>query len=256
LSRSQKLSLSLFVLFIVGSLTATPALAYVLGGAAWPTDAPCNGSCAGKPVTIKYTIGNVTDGSLLMPDGTPLPNPLIKASIEKALWFWTQSVDINFVEVPDGPQTQLRFRHVYINGPDPAPPADPIAKAQATCIGYGSGCEVQYDDSDRWQQSGTTAVPDILGATIHEVGHIIGLNHSEVTTANMYWIFHRYSGLDTPELAPANIPIQFGDDVLGIQAIYGAGTGSVTPIPEPATGFLIAAAAMCSLPIRRRRIRA
>jgi hypothetical protein len=254
LSRSQKLSLSLFVLFVVGSSTATSALAYVVGGTAWPTDVPCSVNCGNQPRTIRYTIGNVTDGSLLMPDGTPLPNSLIKASIEKALWFWTTAVDIHFVEVPDGPLTQLRFRHIYINGPDPPPPADPIAKAQSTCLGYSpSGCEVQYDEGDRWQQSGTQPVPDILGATIHEVGHIIGLNHTDVTTANMYWIFHRYSGLDSPELAPANIPIQFADDIAGVQALYGAGTGSVTPIPEPTTGFLIAAAMMCSLPIRRRR---
>ena len=115
---------------------------------------------------------------------------------------------------------------------------------------------MQYDDSDRWQESGTTPNPDILGATIHEVGHIIGLNHSDVTTANMYWIFHRYSGLNSPELAPANIPIQFADDVQGIQLLYGgAGTGSVIPmgVPEPTSAFLLATAVMCSLPIRRRR---
>lgn len=257
MSRSQKISLSLFVLFIVGSSTATSAVAYVTGGLPWPTDAPCGGSCAGQPRTIKYTIGNITDGSILMPNGNPLPNPLIKASIEKALWFWTTAVNINFVEVPDGPLTQLRFRHIYINGPDPPPPADPQPKAQATCIGYGSGCEVQYDEGDRWQEVGTTPQPDILGATIHEVGHIIGLNHTDVSTANMYWIFHRYSGLNSPELAPANIPIQFADDIQGIRSIYGAGVGSVTPIgvPEPATGFLIAAAMLCALPIRRRRVR-
>jgi Matrixin len=255
LSRFQKLSLLLFVVFIVGSSTATSALAFALGGSPWPTDVPCSVNCGTVPHTINYTIGNITDGSILMPDGNPLPSPLIRASIEKALWFWTTAVDIHFVEVPDGPLTQLRFRHLFINGPDPAPPALPIAKAQATCIGYGFGCEVQYDDSDRWQESGTTPNPDILGATIHEVGHIIGLNHSDVTSANMYWIFHRYSGLNSPELAPANIPLQFGDDIQGIQLIYGAGTGSVTPIgvPEPATAFLLTAALMCGLPIRRRR---
>jgi hypothetical protein len=249
----QKLSLLFFGLFGVVSLSATPALAYVAYGTAWPADG-CVGLCSGQPRTIKYTIGNITDGSILMPNGNPLPTPLIRASIEKALWFWTNSVDINFVEVPDGPQTQLRFRHLYINGPDPPPPANPIAKAQATCLGYGSFCEVQYDDSDRWQESGTQANPDILGATIHEVGHILGLDHSSVTTANMYWIFHRYSGLDSPELAPANIPIQFSDDVLGIRSIYGAGVGSVAPIgvPEPTTGFLIVAALMSSVFIRRR----
>ncbi len=255
MSRLQKLSLLLFVSIVAVASTATSALAYVTGGIPWPASVPCVPNCLGKPVTIDYTIGNVTDGTLKMPDGNPLPASIIRASIEKALSFWTTAVNINFVEVPDGPLTQLRFRHIYINGPDPPPPADPIAKAQATCLGYGSGCEVQYDESDPWQLSGTQSAPDILGATIHEVGHIIGMNHTDVVGQNMYWIFHRYSGLDSSELAPANIPIQFYDDIAGIQSIYGAGTGSVTPIgvPEPTAAFLIAAATMGALRIRRRR---
>jgi hypothetical protein len=240
----QKISSSLFVLFILSS--ATSALAYVTAGAPWPTDAPCNGSCAGKPVTIKYTIGNITDGTLKMPDGNPLPASLIRDSINDALHVWTTAVNINFVEVPDGPLTQLRFRHIYINGPDPPPPADPIAKAQATCLGYGGGCEVQYDESDPWQQVGTQSAPDILGATIHEVGHIIGLQHTDVVGANMYWIFHRFSGVGTGQLFP--------DDIAGIQSIYGKGTGSVTPIgvPEPTTAVLLIVGSMLTLPIRRR----
>jgi hypothetical protein len=254
LSRLHKLSLSLFVL-VVTSSSAASALAYATYGAPWPTDSGCIGPCAGEPRTIRYTLSNITDGSILKPDGSPLPAPYIKASIEKALWFWTTAVNFRFVEVPEGPLTQLRFVHTFINGPDPPPPADPIPKAQATCLGYGTSCAVEYDHGDRWQESGTTPNPDILGATIHEVGHIIGLQHSDVTSANMYWIFHRFSGLDSPELSPSNIPIQFYDDILGIHSMYGAGTGSVTPIPEPTIGFLLAAAVMCCLPVRGRRVK-
>lgn len=245
MSRSHKLSFALFVLIIIGS--STSAFAYVTGGALWPTDVPCSVNCGGQSRTIMYTIGNITDGSLKMPNGNPLPASLIRNSINDALHVWTTAVNIKFVEVPDGPLTQIRFRHLYINGPDPAPPADPIAKAQATCLGYGGGCEVQYDESDPWQEIGTTPTPDILGATIHEVGHIIGLNHTDVVGANMYWIFHRFSGVGTGLLFP--------DDIAGVQSIYGAGTGSVTPIgvPEPTAGFLLLTALTGILPIRRRR---
>jgi hypothetical protein len=223
LIRLQRFLFIAFIIGIIESAAVTPAFSYVTGGAPWP----------GSPIIIKYSYVNMFDGGILMPDGTPLPTSLIKGSIEEALHDWTTAVPINFIEVPNGSATQLRFSHIFINGPDPAPPADPIAKAQSTCIGASSICDVQFDDSDRWQVIGTQSVPDILGASIHEIGHVIGLNHTDVVGANMYWIFHRFSGLGTSQLFP--------DDIAGIQSIYGAGVGSLTPlaVPEPATGMLM-----------------
>lgn len=218
----------LFALVVIGSSPSTRVLAYVIGGRPWP----------GSPVTITYSYINMFDGGIRMPDGNPLPNWLIRGSIEESLRLWSSVVPVHFVEVADSPLSQLRFRHLYINGPDPPPPAQPIAKAQATCIGYGSGCQVQFDNGDRWQQVGTLPNPDILGASIHEVGHILGLGHTDVVGANMYWIFRRFSGLGTGQLFP--------DDIAGIQVLYGPGVGSVTPlriVPEPATATLLLFAA-------------
>ena len=215
----QKFSFVLFVLAAVEALTAASALGYTIGGSSWP----------GSPATLKYSFVNMFDGGMKMPDGNPLPNSLIRGSIEEALRAWSSAAPLNFVEVLDdgiAHAGQFRFRHIYINGPDPAPPANPIAKAQATCIGNGFGCEVQFDDGDRWQEVGTQPLPDVLGASIHEIGHILGLHHTNVVGANMYWIFHRFQGLGTGQLFP--------DDIAGIQAIYGAGSGSVTSlVPEP-----------------------
>ena len=220
-------------------MLASSAYSYVTGGAPWP----------GSPIVITYSYVNMFNGGMLMPDNTPLPNSIIKGSIEEALHLWTTAAPINFVEVPDSSASNLRFRHIYINGPDPPPPADPIAKAQATCIGYGGSCEVQYDDSDRWQLVGTQSQPDVLGASIHEIGHILGLNHTDLVGANMYWIFHRFSGLGTGQLFP--------DDIAGIQAIYGPGVGSLTTlasVPEPSTVLLTLCALIWFLPNRRGRI--
>jgi hypothetical protein len=173
------------------------------------------------------------DGGLLMPDGTPLPDLLIRDSIEEALALWATVAPLHFVEVADFGQnygagvTQygtIRFRHVYINGPDPPPPALPTTKAQAyyPSSGARSSGDVEYDHGDRWQEIGTVPLPDILGATVHELGHALGLGHSDLDAANMYWIFNRTAGLGTAFLDK--------DDIDGIQSIYGAGVGSVTPL--------------------------
>jgi hypothetical protein len=198
----------------------------------------------GSPVTLTYSYQNMFDGGLKMPNGQPLPATLIRKSIEEALGLWASVAPLTFIEVEDDGLTyaqgstqfgQIRFRHVYINGPDPPPPALPVAKAQAY-YPSGSGVlpgDVEFDHGDPWQEIGTLPQPDILGATIHELGHSLGLAHTSVTTANMYWIFTRYSGLGTGALHT--------DDIAGIQLVYGAGSGRVIPlaIPEPAAQSLV-----------------
>ena len=136
--------------------------AYNWVGGKWPqagVPGPCEFSCAPTPVTVTYSFQNMFDGGLLMPNGQPLPAPLIKSSIEEALGLWASVAPLHFVEVEDDglfyyegstQYGQIRFRHIYINGPDPPPPALPIAKAQAYFpfgTGYLAG-DVEFDHSD------------------------------------------------------------------------------------------------------------
>ena len=223
---------------------------FVLQGGKWPQPGGL-----GSPVTLTYSFQNMFDGGIKMPNGQPLSISLIRKSIEEAMGLWASVAPLTFVEVPDdglpyGSSTQygqIRFRHIYINGPDPPPPALPIAKAQAYFPSSGATLagDVEYDHADPWQEVGTLPVPDILGATIHELGHSLGLGHTDLTEANMYWIFTRTAGLGTGKL--------FADDIAGIRAIYGAGSGSVVSlVPEPAIGVLLTGAAVVCL-LRRSR---
>jgi hypothetical protein len=198
-------------------------------------------------VTITYSYNNVLDGGLRQPDASPLPPSLIRASIEEALGLWASVIPVDFVEVedeggpvvvgnyPNGQYGDIRFHHLYINGPD-IPGQQPMAKAQAYYPNSGNHSrDVYYDNGDPWQESGTLSIPDVLGATIHELGHTLGLAHSNNPDANMYWIFTRYPGLGHGAL--------HSEDVARAQVIHGAGTGSVTPlpiaVPEPATWVLL-----------------
>jgi hypothetical protein len=229
---------------------------YVLTGLQWPQPGG-----KGTPITLTYSYQNMFDGALKMPDGNPLPANVISGSIENALRLWSSAAPIKFVEVPDdglwyGSSTQygqIRFSHIYINGLDPVI-GDPVAKAQAYYpSGDGYAGDVMFDDSDAWQVVGSLRQPDILGAAIHEIGHSLGLAHStgivpgeywsyptydtngqvishfeSKGNANMFWIFTRYNGVGTGQLQP--------DDIAGIQAIYGAGQGSVVPLSAPEPG--------------------
>ncbi len=237
MSRLSNLLIACVAVFAVSFVVISDSPAYVLVGSKWPQPGPCGADCLGSPVTLTYSFENMFDGGLKGPDNVPLPASLIRGSIEEALRVWASYAPLNFVEVPDdgldystsSQYGQLRFRHIYINGPDPPDPADPIAKAQAYFPpGPEYAGDVEFDHGDPWQASGTLHVPDILGAAIHEIGHTLGLNHTDDSSANMYWIFHRFQGLGTGQLFP--------DDIAGIQAIYGVGRGTVTSlVPEPSS---------------------
>lgn len=245
--RPRKLLLFALVIALAESSTSASALAYAIGGNPWPPDGwpagvPCNATCKGQPVTLRYSFTNMFDGGMLQPDGNPLPNLVIRQSIEEALGLWTSVTPITFVEVADFSPAQFRFNHVRIDGSDLDPPPALRAKAQSTCIGASTSCVVQFDDNDRWQEVGTIPLPDILGAAIHEIGHILGLQHSQVNGANMYSTFHRTLGLGTGQLYP--------DDIAGIQVLYGAAA------PEPSTWLMTATALLSAWPfVRRNRSR-
>lgn len=246
----------LFVLLAIGGR----AQGYSTQGGKW--DQPGG---LGTPVTITYSYNNLLDGGLKQPNGQPLPASLIRASVEEAFSLWASVVPLHFVEVTDqGPEPptgggypagqfgQIRLNHTFINGPD-IPGQQPMAKAQAYFPGVGGnlGGDVFYDHGDPWQQSGTLPIPDVLGATIHELGHSLGLGHSNLPQANMYWIFTRYQGPGTGAKLHA-------DDITGIRQVYGAGTGSVTPlsntVPEPA-GWVLMAAGIAASAARIQRNR-
>ena len=202
----------------------------------------------GDPVYLTYSYNNLLDGGLRGPDDVPLPVDLIRDSIENALAVWTEVAPIHFTEVadqgglvsssnyPDGQFGQIRLSHRYINGPDrPGRPPTTKALAWFPTASSNIAADIHFDDSDPWQRIGTTSTPDVLGAAIHEIGHTLGLTHSSLNDANMYWIFERHTGPGSGHL--------FADDIAAIQSVYGAGTGSVTPlsvVPEPTTlGLLL-----------------
>lgn len=192
--------------------------AYVLQGSKWPQDN------LGDPVDIPYAFTNFLNTGLLRPDGSSVPVSELRSGVEEVLQLWASVAPLNFREIDADSDVGIRFSHTYIDG-------------FGGFKGYSYYPEVptvqtMFDSADRWNTIGSSTYPDILGCALHEIGHALGLDHSSVSGAIMRSTFPRMSGPGTGYLT--------SDDVAGIQAIYGAGVGSVRPlIPEPCSLTLL-----------------
>jgi predicted Zn-dependent protease len=62
--------------------------------------------------------------------------------------------------------------------------------------------------------------PDIQRVALHEIGHLLGMDHSTISNAIMYAYINNSYQLTA-------------DDIAGIQSLYGAPSGSPTPTPTP-----------------------
>lgn len=231
------------------AITPSSALAYVYSGVKLT-------QVGTSPVTVTYSYSNLLDG------GLDVPAWKLRAAVEEGLGVWARYAPLRFVEVPDaGPMPQqgdpqysatgmprIRIGHHYIDG---AVSPNAIAHAYFP-LSSGLGADVHFDDANSWSVGpDPTRQLDILYTFVHEMGHVLGLSHEAAPPSGnlaimnaIYPLGHEvYSGLGTAFLYP--------DDIAGVQSVYGAGLGSVTPLPEPASMTLMLAGV--SVLLKRRR---
>jgi hypothetical protein len=221
------------------------AKAYVLSGTKWPQP-----SIPGYPITLTYSYSNLLDGVL------GLSTSDLRSAVEESLSLWAGYAPLNFVEVFDsgpmptsadtpyqaGDHPVLRFGHHYMDGAyyvDVYGNKRNSILAHANYPAYGSGLagDVHMDSSEPWSLGGEEGF-NFLYVFTHELGHALGLAHEPMpadggaeAVMNPRYFADRFGGLGTAML--------FSDDIAGIQALYGIGVGSVTPLPEPATLLLL-----------------
>ncbi len=142
-----------------------------------------------------------------------------QALVIAAFKLWSDQTPLTFTEVSDSDQAEILIGWAAGEHGDGDPfdgAGDVLAHASYPNPYNDRRVFLHFDESERWVDSETRNV-DLLTVAAHEIGHNLGLDHSDDPDALM---FAAYSG-----------PRRFlsRDDVAGIQSLYGLAA-------EPAEG--------------------
>lgn len=168
----------------------------------------------------------------------------VRLIMASALKKWSERANIDFEEIPptpEGPQPEgppasqirVRFDTWYHGDRNPFDGrGGTIAHAFYPLNNQGISGDIHFDDAEDFtifdppKRSGQTK---LLWVAVHELGHSLGLSHSNVIGAIMYPYYNHFPGFDF------NLT---RDDVYGIQSIYGPRTTTpttTTPTTTPPT---------------------
>lgn len=147
----------------------------------------------------------------------------VDAQIEKAFGIWSQVAPINFVVKRDGRvHIDIRFASGD-HGDGDAFDGPGNTLAHAYFPQYGG--DAHFDDQEYWTID-SYAGTNIFQVAAHELGHSLGLGHSNVREALMAPFYQKYK---------PNFKLHI-DDVLAIQALYGD-KPFLPEVPPPTTVF-------------------
>lgn len=131
--------------------------------------------------------------------------------IRSAFALWADETPLTFNEVTDPAQADILVGWAEGEHGDGDPfdgPGDVLAHASYPNPYANRQVFLHFDDSERWINSETQNV-DLLTVAAHEIGHNLGLDHSNNPNALMYPSYsapHRFLGQD---------------DIAGVQSLYG-----------------------------------
>lgn len=160
-------------------------------------------------------------------NGTPdLGGQLEREIVREAFGAWSSVTPLRFTEVGDQNPHDFPISWQQGNHGDGSPfdgqgtaTGNTLAHAfyPPPCGGAFSGA-LHFDEDESWTDQASPGRIRLLNVAIHEIGHLLGLDHSDQQDAIMFAFYDD----NVDSLRP--------DDVNGAQALYGAPASGIAPI--------------------------
>jgi len=162
--------------------------------------------------------------------------------IKKAFNAWSSVADLKFIELADDGanfNTLTTSGDIRIGGEMIDGPSGVLAHAfyPDTHWYFSAGGDLHFDTSETWSIDGLVDGISIFWVALHEIGHSLGLGHSDESNAIM-----------GPYYNPVLAGLQ-ADDIAGIQYLYGA---NISAVPVPAAFWLLSSALVGLCGLRRK----